>query len=148
MSTLVFNGSTHKIHLYDNDTTLIGSWVAYNNVIRAATLTHIPNGRYMSQDRSSPKHHVRDANGMYGLHGIVRFFVPGHEGIGVHSGRLHHPTNPGPRHPTKGCIRTTDEAMAVIVDHMRTSPITTVRVEHNCGTHSHSARRRTRPSRA
>lgn len=148
MSTLVFNGSTHKIHLYDNDTTLIGSWVAYNIVARTARLTHIPNRSYPPQDRTVPHYHAPDANGMYGLHGIIRFFVPGHSGIGVHSGRLHHPRVPGPRHPTKGCIRTTDEAMAVIKDHMRTSPITAVRVEHNCGTHSHTTPRRNRPARA
>ncbi|NHZ32193.1 hypothetical protein [Massilia rubra] len=140
MSTLVCNGATHPIHLYDNDTTLNGSWVAYNNVDSRATLPHVPNRSYMT--------HVRDANGKYGLHGIVRFFVPGHKGIGAHSGRLHYRTNPGPQHPTMGCIRTTDEAMAVIKDHMRTSPITAVRVEHNCGTHTHCAPHRNRPAHA
>ncbi|NHZ60778.1 hypothetical protein [Massilia genomosp. 1] len=148
MPALAFNGATHLIHLYDNDTTLIGSWEAYNNVDSRATLTHIPNHSYMMQDRTSPKHHVRDANGMYGLHGIVRFFVPGHQGIGVHSGRRHYRTNPGQKHWTKGCICTTDEAMAVIVEHMRNSPLTAVRVEHNCGTHTHRAPRRNRTAHA
>ncbi|NHZ96617.1 L,D-transpeptidase family protein [Massilia sp. CCM 8734] len=148
MSTLVFNGATHQIHLYDSDTTLIGSWEAYNNVARAATLTHLPNRSYTPQDRTIPHYHAPDPDSSIGSHGIVRFYVPGHQGIGVHSGRRHHPRIPGPPHPTMGCIRTTDEAMAVIKEKMRTSPITSVRVEHNCGTHTHATRRRNRPAHA
>lgn len=42
-------------------------------------------------------------NGPYGSNGIFIFNVPGHSGLGVHSGRS------GPLSRTMGCIRTTDE---------------------------------------
>jgi hypothetical protein len=50
-------------------------------------------------------------NGPYGSNGIFVFSVPGHSGIGVHSGRAN---KGGPLHPTKGCLRTTDEATDLI----------------------------------
>lgn len=144
MSSLLFNGATHQIHLYDNDEKLVDSWTAYNNVDRRATLTHLANRSYTVQDRSVPHHHTPDANGAYGLHGIIRFAVPGHSGVGVHSGRANAVHQPGPAHATMGCIRTTDEAMAAIAAHIRTAPLSTIRVEHNSAPHARGATRRNR----
>ena len=56
--------------------------------------------------RIARRAHAASANGPYGLHGIIRFDVPGHPGTGVHSGRANARHLPGPEHPTMGCIRT------------------------------------------
>lgn len=141
MSRLVFDGAGHQIGLYLNGSVL-GRWVAYNNVDRHATISHVANGIYVVLDRSSPRKHAPNANGPYGLHGIVRFQVPGHPGIGVHSGRALAKRMPGPQHPTMGCIRTTDEAMSLIVETMKTSPLTTIEVIHNSLPVARSATRR------
>jgi len=114
MSTLVFNGATHQVTLNDAHGNPVGSWSAYNNVDSHATLTHLQNRSYTVQDTTAPHRHAANANGPYGSHGIVRFNVPGHPGIGVHSGRANARHLPGPAHPTMGCIRTTDAAMAAI----------------------------------
>ena len=131
MSNLVFNGQTHELSLFGDDGKLSGKWPAYNNVDRHATLTHLRNRTYAVQDRRVPRLHAANANGPHGLHGIIRFNVPGHPGIGVHSGRAAARTLPGPAHPTMGCIRTSDEAMRAILAVMRESPLRTVEVINN-----------------
>jgi len=141
MSTLKFDGSTHQISLIDNDQNIVGTWAAYNNVDSHATLTHLQNATYTVQDTTVPRHHRPDANGPYGLHGIIRFNVPGHPGIGVHSGRANARHMPGPAHATMGCIRTTDEAMQKITAFMRSSPLTTIQVSHNHASSARSASR-------
>lgn len=142
MSRLMFNGNTHQISLIDDNGRTVGTWAAYNNVDSHATLTHINNGSYNVQDRTTPHQHRADPNGPYGSHGIVRFNVAGHPGIGVHSGRANARHLPGPQHPTMGCIRTTDEAMAEIANTARTSPLTTIEVIHNSAPTARAATRR------
>lgn len=128
---LVFNGQTHQITLIGSNGEPQGTWPAYNNVDRHATLTHLQNRTYAVGDRTAPHRHRASADGPYGLHGIIRFNVPGHPGIGVHSGRANARHLPGPAHPTMGCIRTTDEAMRAIVGSMGAAPILTIDVTNN-----------------
>ncbi|MES2295933.1 MAG: hypothetical protein V4582_02775 [Pseudomonadota bacterium] len=146
MSKMVFDGQSHQLSLIDENGMVLGSWAAYNNVDRHATLTHVPNRTYQILDRSMPRQHAADANGPYGLHGIVRFEMPGHPGIGVHSGRASAVYRPGPEHPTQGCIRTSDDAMGVIVQTMRADPITTIEVINNNSGSAHAATVRNRNS--
>lgn len=89
MSTLLFDGATHQLSLMDLNGKIIGTWPAYNNIDSHATLTHLQNQSYYVQDNHYPHRHTANANGPHGLHGIIRFHVPGHPGIGVHSGRAH-----------------------------------------------------------
>jgi len=131
MSNLKFDGQTHQLSLINDHGYVVGTWVAYNNVDSHATLTHIQNRTYSIQDRLAPHSHAASANGPYGLHGIIRFNVPGHPGIGVHSGRANARHLPGPEHPTMGCIRTTDEAMLAISNFISTSPLATIEVINN-----------------
>lgn len=146
MSKLVFNGQTHQISLVGDDGKTKGTWAAYNNVDSHASLTHVPNRTYLVQDRTAPHHHRASANGPYGLHGIIRFNMAGHPGVGVHSGRANARHLPGPAHPTMGCIRTTDEAMRSIAALMRTEQLWRIEVIHNSAAmaHASSARNRNR----
>lgn len=131
MSKLTFDGVAHQISLIDSAGHTIGTWAAYNNVDSHATIRHVANGSYTVQDRSAPHPHVASANGPYGMHGIVRFNVPGHPGIGVHSGRANARHLPGPQHPTMGCIRTSDDAMSSISAVMARDALTAVEVTNN-----------------
>jgi len=131
MPRLLFDGNTHQLSLIDNDSNVIGVWAAYNNVDSHATITHVQNRTYNIQDGVMPHRHTPNANGPYGLHGIIRFDVPNHPGIGVHSGRANARHLPGAMHPTMGCMRTTDEAMLTISNVMRVSPLTTIEVINN-----------------
>jgi hypothetical protein len=133
MSKLIFDGSAHELSLIDSNGKKIGTWIAYNNVDSHASLTHIENRSYIPSDTIMPHYHAADPNSSYGSYGIIRFNVPGHSGIGIHSGRVNAKHTPGPQHPTKGCIRTTDEAMKTIRDTMSTSPLTEVEVKNNSG---------------
>lgn len=144
MSKLLFDGLTHQISLIGNDGVSLGTWPAYNNVDGHATLTHVQNRIYTVLDRAAPRRHVANANGPYGLYGIVRFNVPGHPGIGVHSGRANARHLPGPAHPTMGCIRTTDEAMRKIAALIGTAPLTTIEVTNNHAAVARAVSRRNR----
>jgi hypothetical protein len=130
-SKLVFDGKVHQIALVNSEGSTIESWPAYNNVDSHATIRSLKNQTYTIQDQLRPHSHKADANGPYGLHGIIRFQVTGHPGIGVHSGRANAKHKPGPAHPTMGCIRTTDEAMAQIIEHMRGEPLAKIEVKNN-----------------
>ena len=57
------------------------------------------------------EHAESNKNGTYGSWGNFVFNVPGHSGMGGHSGRA---DSGGPSHVTGGCIRTTDEATEAI----------------------------------
>lgn len=131
MSKLLFDGRKHQILFVDATGNTVGTWAAYNNVDSHATIRHLPNGTYSVQDQTTPHPHAASANGPYGLYGIIRFNVPGHTGIGVHSGRANARYLPGPQHPTKGCIRTSDDAMREIREQMHRDPITAVEVKNN-----------------
>lgn len=133
MSRLLFDGATHEITLLGSDGSVMGAWSAYNNVDSHATIRHIQNGTYEIQDRSAPHRHTPDPNGPYGSYRIIRFNVPGHPGIGIHSGRANARFKPGPPHATMGCIRTTDEAMGKIKDYMAISSLSMIEVLNNSG---------------
>lgn len=125
MSKLHFDGEKHQVSLIGKDGKTIGTWTAYNNIDSHATVkSHLPNGTYKIQDRFAPHRHVANPNGPYGSYGILRFDVPDHAGIGLHSGRANAKHLPGPQHPTMGCIRTSDEAMLAI---RMPSPVTRLR---------------------
>ena len=142
MSKLVFDGSAHQISLMNSDGKVINTWPAYNNVDSHANLTHIQNRSYTVQDSLMSHRHASNANGAYGSYGIIRFDVPGHPGIGVHSGRADAKHLPGPQHPTMGCIRTSDGAMLAISNFMQTSPLTTIEVINNNASHAKLATHR------
>jgi hypothetical protein len=139
MSEIVFNGHDHTITLRGSNGAVIGRWRANNRTTSAASLQYVANGNYPVEDRHRPHTHgvTQDStNGEYGAHGIVRFSVPGHDGVGIHSGRESIPDltpqrGTGPDHVTQGCIRTTDDAMQTITDTMSQDPLTQIRVEHN-----------------
>lgn len=132
MSKLHFDGEKHQVSLVGKDGKTIGTWTAYNNVDSHATVKpHLPNGTYKIQDKSAPHRHAANPNGPYGSYGIIRFDVPGHAGIGLHSGRANAKHLPGPQHPTMGCIRTSDEAMLAIKDAIANDPLTVMEVAGN-----------------
>lgn len=132
MSKLEFDGVRHRLRLVDRQGMVVGTWVAYNNIDSHAMIQpHIPNGSYVVRDASRLPPHAANPNGPYGSYGIIRFNVPGHVGVGVHSGRAHASHLPGPPHPTMGCIRTTDAAMKSIKDFMATDPLTVIVVSGN-----------------
>lgn len=141
---LRFDGHTHQITLIGSNGETRGTWPAYNNVDTHATLTHLQNRTYVMADRTALHRHIASADGPYGLHGIIRFNVPGHPGIGVHSGRANARHLPGPAHPTMGCIRTTDEAMQAIGASMGASPLMTIEVVNNSAPMARAASHRNR----
>src|SRR5262249_50810965 len=142
MSKLRFNGTSHEISLLDRSDRVVGTWTAYNNTDSHATLRHVPNGTYTVQDTTTPHEHSADPNGPYGSDGIVRFDVPAHARGRVQAGRANARQNPGPQHPTMGCLRTTDEAMRNVRDLMATDPLTTIEVTANSPASSDHGRRR------
>jgi RHS repeat-associated protein len=84
-------------------------------------------------DASGQKVKVADDSrqGMFGTSGIIHIDVPGHRGIGVHSGREGVTDGYGNSdwaYATNGCIRTTDGAMKVISATMKSDPLTRVDV--------------------
>ena len=144
MSKLKFDGVAHQVSLSDAAGNTVGTWAAYNNVDSHATIRHVENGNYTVQDRTAPHPHTASANGPYGLHGIIRFNVTGHPGIGVHAGRANARHLPGPQHPTMGCIRTSDDAMSAIRGLMARDALTAVEVTNNNAALAHAACQRNR----
>ncbi|HEX7517661.1 MAG TPA: L,D-transpeptidase family protein [Chthoniobacterales bacterium] len=138
MSEITFDGQTHTLTLRDRSGHVVGTWAANNRTDNRATLPFVPNRDYAVQDSVAPNRHGAEdtANGEYGTQGIVRFNVPGHDGIGIHAGRQITPDRTpergiGPDHVTMGCIRTTEDALTAIANTMRADPVTTVRVVNN-----------------
>lgn len=142
MASLLYDGFRHELSLLDNNSLVVGAWLAYNNVDSHATIKYIRNGIYQVVDRVAPHYHVPNPNGPYGSFGIIRFTVPGHPGVGVHSGRLNAKYKPGPQHATMGCIRTTDEAMSQIKTYMVKSPLTSIKIINNSGSSARSSTQR------
>lgn len=137
MSRFVFNGVSHTISLLGDNENEIGRWTAYNNIAvhddhgGLISLRYLRNGIYNIIDRDRPHAHNSSddsINGGYGSYGIIRFNYPGHSGIGVHSGRAN---RGGATFVTYGCIRTTEEAMRLITNNIRISPLTTIDIRHN-----------------
>lgn len=76
--------------------------------------------------------HADDApESAFGTHGILLFMVSGRTGLGLHSGRQHAPDalgRSGVAHATLGCVRTTDTAMAAILETHSRDPITEIQI--------------------
>lgn len=149
MSYVTFDGHAHTITLIDQFFNVVGTWPANNRTANDATLHFVPNGWYSVQDKHRPYRHgsatspfrgiaVKEdsVNGEYGVRGIIHFNVPPHTGVGVHAGRrnvrdISSRRGKGPNFVTLGCIRTTDEAMAVIAEMMKSDPLYWVHVVYN-----------------
>src|SRR5439155_3543567 len=110
-SELLFNRGQSTIELKSKEGKSIGTWEAKNNVVKTAK--PFPDGSWAFDYHKA--HKDDGPNSAYGSHGIFVFKVPGRTGLGVHSGRANAKNNPGPAHPTIGCIRTTDAAMQEIL---------------------------------
>src|SRR5437868_3233457 len=114
-SALDYDGAAHQLTLTRGDGT-VQQFPANNNAQR--------NSRGKWEDGTFEygyhKSHPDDSSdSAYGTHGIHVFKVPGAEGVGVHSGRESVPDQlgrSGVDHATKGCIRATDEGVAVLSD--------------------------------
>jgi hypothetical protein len=123
-SELVFERNKHRLTLLDQSGKKVAEFEAFNNVITGKE--PFPAGVFKF---AHTKKHKDDAPGSaYGSHGIVVFDVPKRTGMGVHSGRADAKRNPGPKHPTLGCIRTTDDAMKRILELHSTDKITQLKV--------------------
>jgi hypothetical protein len=143
MSTLIFDGTKHTLTLFDKKGHQVGQWPANNVVASKLRLRFVPNRSYHIIDRTFPHKHgdskddkkikMDSIDGAYGPFGIIRmqsFSVAGekHEGVGIHSGRAHKGSW---NHPTGGCIRTTDQAMQAIKQHMLKDPLDSIFVQGN-----------------
>jgi hypothetical protein len=121
----VFDYPTNTITLYGKNGDPVISADAYNKITSDAQ-GHFPVGRY-DYDYYKP-HAPGGEDTAYGLNGIFIFRVPGREGLGVHSGRKFHQP-PGPKHPTQGCIRTSDAFTEAVHDlHCGDDPLTHILV--------------------
>jgi hypothetical protein len=127
MASLSFDRPSNRITLRAASGNEMAAWEARNNV--DSHFSHWPPGTYAF---SHFKTHADDApDSAYGSIGIFVFTVPGHVGLGVHSGRQDVPDGlqrSGPAHATNGCIRTTDKAMTAIKAAHDTDPLTQISV--------------------
>ncbi len=123
---MVHDATSHRITLIDRAGKTMGGLQSFNNVDRHATLTHLPNATFSFVDTIRPHPHPASPSGPYGSHGILRFNIPGHRGIGVHSGRTNAANLPGPPHPTEECIRRTDDATLSISGAIKNDPLSTI----------------------
>jgi hypothetical protein len=124
MSRLVYSRTNHTLTLYDGNGNQVGQWTAYNNTVSGAA--DMPMGTH---DFSwYAPHPGGTANSSFGSNGNFIFEVPGRTGMGVHSGRGSATNNPGPQHPTNGCIRTTDAATQTIRGIHASDPLSTLTV--------------------
>ena len=126
MSTLSFDRAGNRI-IVTSGGVEVASFVAMNNV---DSQSHPwPAGSY---PLSHFKTHPNDApDSAYGSVGIFVFDVPGHTGLGVHSGRQNVPDGlgrSGPAHCTNGCVRTTDAAMMSIKETHGADPLTRISI--------------------
>ncbi len=98
---------------------MVAQLPAGNNVVPG--YSHFPNGTF-----SYAGHNLHDWPNeipMYGLFGDLVFNVPGLTGMALHAGRL------GPESKTHGCIRTTNEAMLLILILDSYDPLTYITVK-------------------
>ena len=124
MSWLMFDGSSRRIELFGGQTigafvsAPVGVWSAHNDVASTSG-GHWPLGDYLWSHYKGHRDQVGFGPGcfstQYGCQGIHIFMVPGRSGMGVHAGRTRQAIFPGGvGRVTMGCIRTSEEAMAVI----------------------------------
>lgn len=149
MSQLIFDGNDHTIVLFDGSGQVVGAWPANNIVTHDPHyLKFVPNGCHtVATPIRSKRHSGSDdtPNGKFGSYGSVELRpVQGHQHIAVHSGRANVQDKAGHigiNHATEGCIRTTDEAMAVITKTMLVDPLVSVIVQNNHDQHYSSGRK-------
>jgi RHS repeat-associated protein len=112
LSSLIYNPSTGTITVVNGAGQAIGTFPAGNNTTNPAT---DPNSAGPYPQGTFPYtgyvNHGSDPNSAYGANGAFRFPHPGCPNCEVHSGRAN---RGGPKHPTQGCIRTTDSATSLI----------------------------------
>jgi RHS repeat-associated protein len=124
LSYLVFKkqAGTYEgtVTLYTSGGSQVAQFSAGNNVITGAS--HFPNGTFSYQEYHP---HVDTPEDIvsYGSYGAFMFYVEGHQWMAIHAGRS------GPTSKTKGCIRTTDEAMRTIGELHFYDPLTYIKVE-------------------
>jgi hypothetical protein len=114
--TVLFDRSDSQIYIYLNGE-MIGYYDATNKA-DSKSRGNWPNGEYFMKDKEDANHYGDSVNGPYGTRGIYRaedFWddrrPDGDQlrtGMGIHAGRL---DKGGYTYWTKGCIRTTEEAM-------------------------------------
>jgi len=117
MSQIQFDRLAHQIRLTGiAGEILAGPFDAYNNV-DSHSKGIWPDGTYSYVGHNAHPA-LADPDSEYGVYGILIFNAPDRIGMGVHSGRRSIPDGlgrTGPAHCTLGCIRTTDEAMAALL---------------------------------
>jgi RHS repeat-associated protein len=124
LSDLIFLPGSQTLILLDGNGNIVGIYPAGNNVAPGShndngvtpTLPYAP-GTY-DPGPYHPHPELPDPDGPFGPNGIFLFPRPGCKGCGVHSGRKNvgKPGHKGPRFPTRGCIRTVDDAIKKILD--------------------------------
>ncbi len=112
--TVVFDRSDSMLYIKVNGITVDSH--AAHNIVDSSSQGQWSNGGYSMYDTVNPYTHSDDSfDSSYGTHGIYRadpFYDSNgcyRTGMGIHSGR-----SDNTAHPTMGCIRTTDAAMANI----------------------------------
>ncbi|MDR2145902.1 MAG: L,D-transpeptidase [Tannerella sp.] len=118
--TITFDRSESLIKIY-SDGVYLTSFEAHN-IATSKSNGKWPNGTYTMLDQNAALCHTGDrriedtydnAYGDYGIYRANEFYDSSKKmyrnGMGLHSGRENNPS-----HPTNGCIRTTDEAMAYL----------------------------------
>src|SRR5262245_33656321 len=114
MSKLTFDRHAHTLTLFSEEGRNLGTWDAYHKVT-ADSNGKWPNGIYKYRHYNAHDDHTIDT--AYGSLGIFVFTVPGRSGMGVHAGRQNvadKKGRKGPEHNTRGCIRTTEDALRKI----------------------------------
>lgn len=72
-----------------------------------------PDGIYEYKEWIDHKEDWFNENSQYGSFGNFVYYVDGRVGMGIHSGRAN---KGGWKHPTNGCIRTTDAGTSCLFD--------------------------------
>jgi RHS repeat-associated protein len=124
LSTLVFDRATGTLSAFDKNNNFLFSCAAGNRTPKDYPPGPWPNGTYPYKRH---KDHPPDPNSAFGNDGIFIFKVPGRDdGMGVHSGRA---DRGGPKAPTHGCVRTTDNCMDNITDLNGKDPLKRIVIE-------------------
>jgi RHS repeat-associated protein len=115
LSSLIFNPATGTITVVNGLGQSMGDFPAANNTTIDSRGAWPPGATEYGYPRPHPEDTSPD--GPYGPYGLFVFKVPGCSGCGVHSGRKNVKDkhgHSGVQHVTEGCIRTIDQAMALI----------------------------------
>lgn len=122
LSSFIFNRANGTLTLLNKNGNVVIVCDAGNNTAKHSKGPW-PNGTY---PYSWHHNHPADPNGPFGSYGIFIFTVPGRPGMGVHSGRAN---SGGPKHPTEGCVRTTDNCMQQINNFQATDPLKKITIQ-------------------